>query len=210
MWMQQCNAGRIAWWKLYPRLQYKPLDAAIGRVLALHCHSSRHGQRFLLKTNNTNKNLFLASYPRVDRSRILWEFWDPKQNLYSPHRCDKLHLNAKHHDWSWRARLHFYLSNVASRQKLKKLLRSSICKLAHMCVTSGNAVNNDIPWLFINRLPFWHYDASFPTMFLVHAHLNSTLTSSTYTWCFTVSLSQAFSIPFDFHSCIEFFHKKKY
>jgi hypothetical protein len=30
-------------------------------VLASHCRGSRHGRQFLLKTQNTNKKLFLAS-----------------------------------------------------------------------------------------------------------------------------------------------------
>ena len=45
----------------HPGLQTKPLDAAIGRVLASHCRDGRHGRQFLLKTQNTNKKLFLAS-----------------------------------------------------------------------------------------------------------------------------------------------------
>ena len=41
-------------------------------------------------------------------------------------------------------------------------------------------LNYGAPWLFIDLLPFWPYDASFPTMFLARVRLNSTLTSSTY------------------------------
>ena len=42
--------------------------------------------------------------------------------LHSAHRCNKLRLNVKCPDWSWRARKHFYVSNAVSRQKVKKLL----------------------------------------------------------------------------------------
>jgi hypothetical protein len=52
-----------------PELQLKPLDAAIGQVIASHCHGGRHGRRFWSKTQNTNKKLFLASYPMVDRNQ---------------------------------------------------------------------------------------------------------------------------------------------
>jgi hypothetical protein len=44
-----------------PRLPLKPMDAAIGQVLALHCSGGRHGRRFWSKTQNTTKKLFLAS-----------------------------------------------------------------------------------------------------------------------------------------------------
>jgi hypothetical protein len=37
----------------------KPMDAAIGRVLALHCPGGRHGPQFRSKTQNTTKKLFL-------------------------------------------------------------------------------------------------------------------------------------------------------
>jgi hypothetical protein len=44
-----------------PGLQLKPMDAAIGRVIASHCRGGRHGRRFWSKTQNTNKQLSLAS-----------------------------------------------------------------------------------------------------------------------------------------------------
>ena len=44
-----------------PGLPLKPMDAAIGQVLALHCSGGRHGRRFWSKTQNTTKKLFLAS-----------------------------------------------------------------------------------------------------------------------------------------------------
>ena len=42
-------------------LPLKPMNAAIGRVLASHCRGGRHGRRYWSKTQNTNKTLFLAS-----------------------------------------------------------------------------------------------------------------------------------------------------
>ena len=45
----------------HPGLHSKPLDAAIGQVLASHRRGGRHGQQFWSKTQNTNKKLFLAS-----------------------------------------------------------------------------------------------------------------------------------------------------
>jgi hypothetical protein len=44
-----------------PGLHSKPMDSAIGQVLASHCHGGRHGRQFWSKTQNTNKKLFLAS-----------------------------------------------------------------------------------------------------------------------------------------------------
>ena len=57
-----------------PMLQKKPLDASIGRVLALHCRSGHHGRRFRFKTQNTTKKLFLASKPTVDGSESCENF----------------------------------------------------------------------------------------------------------------------------------------
>jgi len=37
---------------------------------------------------------------------------------------------------------------------------------------------------YIDHPLFWPYDASFPALFLASVHLNSTLTSSTYTMMF--------------------------
>ena len=44
-----------------PGLHSKPMDAAIGRVLASHRRGGHHGRRFWSKTQNTNKKLFLAN-----------------------------------------------------------------------------------------------------------------------------------------------------
>jgi hypothetical protein len=44
----------------HPGLHLKPMDAATGQVLTSHRHGGRHGQRFWLKTQNTNKKLFFS------------------------------------------------------------------------------------------------------------------------------------------------------
>ncbi len=89
---------------------------------------------FERNTQNTNKTQLLASnYVRCFLiASCLWEFWDPKWTLYSAHRCDKLCLNVKHHDWSRRARGHFQLSNVVRGQKVKK---SSMWRATFKCET---------------------------------------------------------------------------
>ena len=56
-------------------------------------------------------------------------------------------------------------------------------------------LNNDMPWLFIDLLPLWPYDASFPATFLAHACLNSTLTSSTYPMMFHCLLLSSILYP---------------
>ena len=62
-----CGCGGAMWGTLpneaHPGLHLKPLVAAIGRVLASHRRGGRHGRRFWLKTQNTNKKLFLVSQP---------------------------------------------------------------------------------------------------------------------------------------------------
>jgi hypothetical protein len=48
--------------EVHPGLHFKPLDAAIGRVLALNRRGGRHGRRLRSKTKKTlTKNLFFAS-----------------------------------------------------------------------------------------------------------------------------------------------------
>ena len=50
---QSCGCGGVmrgaAPNEAQPWLHSKPMDAAIGRVLALHRRGSRHGQRFRIK-----------------------------------------------------------------------------------------------------------------------------------------------------------------
>ncbi len=106
----------------HPWLHAKPLDAAIGQVPMPYCPGGRHCQRFWMKQKNTNKTQLLPSFLMVDRHKKAKQFWDPKRTLYSCHWCNKLHTNVKHHYLSWRAKLHFDLSNVVNGQKFKKLL----------------------------------------------------------------------------------------
>ena len=42
----------------HPELHSKPLDAAIGRVLASHRRGGRHGRQLRSKTQNTKKTIF--------------------------------------------------------------------------------------------------------------------------------------------------------
>ncbi len=86
--------------------------------------SGRHGWRFGMKPKNTNKTQLLSSFLMVDQCKKAKQFWDPKQTLYSCHWWNKLHTNVKAHYLSWRAQLHFELSNVVNGQKIKKLYLS--------------------------------------------------------------------------------------
>ncbi len=106
----------------HPWLHTKPLDAAIGQVTAPYCHGSYHGWQFWMKPKNANKTQLLPSFLTVDQHKQAKQFWDPKQTLYSHHWCNKLRTNKKPHYSSWRAQLHFELSNVVNGQKFKKLL----------------------------------------------------------------------------------------
>ncbi len=74
------------------------------------------------ETKNTNTTQLSLSFLTVDRRKKAKQFWNPKRTLYSRHWCNKLRTNEKHHYSSWRAQLHFELSNVVSGQKFKKLL----------------------------------------------------------------------------------------
>ena len=64
---------------------------------------------FIETTQNTNKKLFLANSPTVDRSLDVCENF---VTLYSRHRCDKLRLNAKRQDKAEE------LANISSYQTL--------------------------------------------------------------------------------------------
>jgi hypothetical protein len=79
---------------------------------------------FVETTQNTNKTQLLASNYGTFWSSCLWEIHTLKWTLYSAHQCDKLRLNVKCHNWSWRAWGHFWLSNVVRGQKVKTLLSS--------------------------------------------------------------------------------------
>ncbi len=97
-------------------LHVKPLDAAIGRVPTPYCPGGCHGRGFQMKQKNTNKTQLLPSFLTVDRRKKAKQFRDPKQTLSSCHWCNKLHSNVKHHYSSWKAQLHFELSNVVNGQ----------------------------------------------------------------------------------------------
>ncbi len=104
---------------VHPWLHVKPLDAAIGKVPTLYCPSGRHCRKFWMKQKNTNKTQLLPSFLMVDQHKKTKQFRDPKWTLFSRHWCNKLHTNVKHYYSSWRAKLHFELSNVVNGQKFK-------------------------------------------------------------------------------------------
>jgi hypothetical protein len=108
-------------------LHAKPLDAIIRQMPAPYCSGGRHGHRFPMKPKNTNNTQPLPSFLMVDQRKKAKQFRDPKQTLYSHHQCNKLHTNVKHHYLSWRAQLHFELSNVVNGkiQKVVNLLNKA-------------------------------------------------------------------------------------
>jgi hypothetical protein len=107
---------------VHPLLHAKPLDAAIGWVPAPYCPGGCHIWWFWMKSKNSNKTQLLPSFLTVDRHNKAKQFRDPKQTLYSRHWCDKQRTNVKSHYSSWRAQLHFELSNIVNGQKFEKLL----------------------------------------------------------------------------------------
>ena len=60
-------------------LHSKPLDAAIGQVLALHHRGGRHGRQFWMKTQNTNIFFMELTYGRTKSKamRVLYPKLDP-------------------------------------------------------------------------------------------------------------------------------------
>jgi hypothetical protein len=56
--------------------------------------------KFFETTQNTNKTQLLASNYDTFRALVVSENFNPKQTLYSAHRCDKLCVNVKLHVWS--------------------------------------------------------------------------------------------------------------
>ncbi len=121
MWIRWCNAGRIAW-RSASVASCGASRCRNGQVPALYCPGGPHFQRFLMKQKNTNKTQLLPSFLTVDRCKKARQFQDPTHTLYSRHQCEELRTNAKHDYSSWRAQLHFELSNVVNGQKFKKLL----------------------------------------------------------------------------------------
>ncbi len=105
----------------HPWLHAKPLDATIGQVPAPYWPGSHHGQQFQMKHKITIKTKLLPRFLTVDRRKKAKKFRDLKRTLYSRHWCNKLRTNVQHHYSSWRAQLHFELSNVVNGQKIEKL-----------------------------------------------------------------------------------------
>ena len=80
---------------------------------------------FVETTQNTNKNKtqLLASNYGTFRALVVCENFIP-QHRPSTQLIDATNFvkwNVKCNDWSWRARNHFWLSNIISGQKVKKL-----------------------------------------------------------------------------------------
>ncbi len=121
-----CRYGGATWGAspdaAHPWLHAKPLDASIRQVPAPYCPSSQHGQQFWMKHKNTDKTQLLPCFLMIDRRKKAKQFWDPKRTLYSRHWCNKLHTNMKNYCLSWRAQLHFELSNVVNGHKIQKVI----------------------------------------------------------------------------------------
>ncbi len=121
-----CHRGDTVQWALpggaHLWLHAKPLDATIRRVPAPCCPGSRHGWQFRMKPKNTNKTQLLPIFLMVDRRKKAKKNRDPKQALYSRHWCNELLINVKPHYSSWRAQLHFELSNEVNGLKFKMVL----------------------------------------------------------------------------------------
>ncbi len=113
----QYSVMRIAWWSAS---MASSLDAAIGRVPMPYCPGGRHGWRFWMKPQNTNKTQLLPRFVTVGRSKKAKQIRDPKWTLYSCHQFNKLRTNTRPYYSSWRAQLNFELSSVVNGQKIKK------------------------------------------------------------------------------------------
>ena len=105
-------------------------------------------KRFIIPThrwynptkNKNSRDLAFAFWPlcvsyaptSTVRALVVCENVVPQnRTLYSAHWCNKLRKNVKCHDCSWRAREHFYLSNVVRGQKLEKLLSDNKARFLH-------------------------------------------------------------------------------
>jgi hypothetical protein len=82
----------------YQWLHAKPLDAAIGRVLAPYQPGGRHGHCRCRCVQNTNKTQLLASDYCTFLLAELSILVTQKGTLYSRHRCNKLRNNVRCHD----------------------------------------------------------------------------------------------------------------
>ncbi len=112
---------------VHPWLHAKPLNAAVGRVPMQYCPGSHHGWQFWMTPNNTNKTQLLPSFLMVDWCKKAKQFWNPKWILYSCHQCNKLRTNKIPYYSSWRAQLHFELSNVVTQTKIQKVINHEWC-----------------------------------------------------------------------------------
>ncbi len=127
MQMRRCDVGCIA--------QQSAFMASCKPTRCRHRASARAvlpwwppWSKILNETKNTNKTQLLPSFLTVDQCKKAKKNRDPKRTLYSRHWCNKLHTNVKHHYSSWRAQLHFELSNVVNDQKVEKLLNLNEAK----------------------------------------------------------------------------------
>jgi hypothetical protein len=131
--MRWCDAGRTA----HPGLHYKPLDAVIGRVLALYCRGGCHGRQLKSKTHNTTKKLFLTTEAKSNenfapQNRPFTQLIDATSFV----QCEMPHLELK----SLRTFLCIKRCEGTKIGTVIKQSRSSIYKLVHMRATSGKAV----------------------------------------------------------------------
>ena len=99
---------------------------------------------FTVNKDCEKKSELLASNYGTCWSLVVCEYINPpKQTLYSSPWWAKLRKNVWQHEWSWRAQIHFWLSNVVSRKKIGKvfkLARSSLKSWAHICTRRDKEV----------------------------------------------------------------------
>ncbi len=88
------------------------MDAAMGQVPASHHPGGGHGQWIHCKMQHTCKKHVLAT---------LCEIRTPRWTLYSGPKYNKLLNILTCHNWSCKAQLHFWLSNIGRGQKLANL-----------------------------------------------------------------------------------------
>ena len=139
MQMRWCNAGRITQWST-PRASLEATGCHHQWVLASHCRGGRHSQWFWSKTQNTNKNLFLASYPKVDQSwKLSYPILDPlvsSSMQQASFKCEMPWLELK----SLRTFLAIKCCQLTEIGKVIKLVRSLLKSWAHICARRGKAV----------------------------------------------------------------------
>ncbi len=115
----------------HPGLHSKPLDAAIGRVLASHRRGGHHGRRLRINTQNTNKTQLLASKYSTFRALLISENFIPQNRPSNQLRnatigAEKLAVISSYQTFS--------------ADKSKKVInrsRSSLKSWAHICAHRG-------------------------------------------------------------------------